>query len=1180
MSEQSANEQTPNHVPGQPLPSGGALEKSPARPRRRWGRRIGLALIVVFALLAALIAAAPYLISTTAGSHFALSLVNRRIHGVLQLQSLSLSWSGPTTLQGLRVLDPAQREVLKVDRVTAAPGVWGLITGPLDFNEIGISAARAVLYVNRDNEVSLLAAFEPRQPSPLRTRPSPLPEPRGRIVIQGATVRVVRENGPSYEVADLGGEIQLQTLSNLSGKLHGTFPEGAKLTTEADVRNLVAEGTLAPLQATGQLTVKTDGAIQLGPLTRLLVPEQAVDGALTVNVQASGTASDLQADFAIAAAQLQTAERREAHAAPVDLQVKGQASRKGDTIAAQADLAGEAGTARTKLTYRVAQQPVSVSADQVLSAVLTGKRVDLPDFSVDVQGQLDLARLQKAVPNLLKVRAGQEITAGTLEVSQVSIQGGAEPSASGGIELKDITAVSDGRTARLAPISLGFDVALRSGSGLQIDRAELKSSFAAVQAKGSVSDLQATCRSNLGKLQEELGQVFDLSRFDLNGELASELRLSRASDERVDVSLDATVNSLRLGSHDKRFDLARLTLRQAGFLTLADRAVTRFDVSSADADLDGQVLLAATGWYDLQKHAFRGDANVKHADLGFLASRADALGLSELSRYGGTLALQTTAERTAGDQPITANGNLTAQNLAVDGQPLVEGDAKLAWTHVQVVPETSRVEADAVRLESAPANLDVQHVRWQGSQTLDLSADVKVSADLARLMRVIGAVAKMEKPPAIAGTLALDSRLATAKQVVTVAARGGVDELAVGAGEQTIREKRLDFDADGKLEQQRDKLTLTRLKLTAAPLSAEISGSVARYSTDRVLALQGHYDASWEQLTALLHELVPATAQTVIVKGKSTSEFKITGPLHEPDAQPPFRGLKSGLEIGWASAELYGVDLGAAKLSPTLAKGKVTLPRTAIPATGGKVNVAGVIDFAPPEPTLNIAGKLRVLDNVPLTPQVATSLLSWISPVFLHVARIEGRVNLQAADVRLPLSAAIKTSGDAQGVLDLQKVKLAPAGLLGELAGLAGHTRQEPAPVTFGKLAFVIKDGRVRYDDLTLTFPGSFDLKFHGSVGFDSTLDLVVSIPVRGPLLERLGMKGPALEAVEQFSDLRVDVPLVGTREHPQLDLSKVDKEKLLKQLVVPAKPEKAIEDLLKKAPVGGKEGQGGRRGK
>ncbi|MBN2446278.1 MAG: hypothetical protein JXO22_06115, partial [Phycisphaerae bacterium] len=89
-----------------------------------------------------------------------------------------------------------------------------------------------------------------------------------------------------------------------------------------------------------------------------------------------------------------------------------------------------------------------------------------------------------------------------------------------------------------------------------------------------------------------------------------------------------------------------------------------------------------------------------------------------------------------------------------------------------------------------------------------------------------------------------------------------------------------------------------------------------------------------------------------------------------------------------------------------------------------------------------------------------------------------------------------------------------------------------------------------------------FELRFYGSVGLDDTLDLVVSIPVRPALLKRLGVTGPLDEYASVLAATRIDIPLVGTRQKPQLDFSRVDTKALVEQ-AVKATAGKALEQGL-----------------
>jgi hypothetical protein len=78
-----------------------------------------------------------------------------------------------------------------------------------------------------------------------------------------------------------------------------------------------------------------------------------------------------------------------------------------------------------------------------------------------------------------------------------------------------------------------------------------------------------------------------------------------------------------------------------------------------------------------------------------------------------------------------------------------------------------------------------------------------------------------------------------------------------------------------------------------------------------------------------------------------------------------------------------------------------------------------------------------------------------------------------------------------------------------------------------------------------------FDLVFYGSVGFDDSIDLVVSVPVGERVLEKVGVRGSSgLNYAKLLTGLRVDVPLVGTRQNPRLDFSQVNVKSLLDQAI------------------------------
>jgi len=118
--------------------------------------------------------------------------------------------------------------------------------------------------------------------------------------------------------------------------------------------------------------------------------------------------------------------------------------------------------------------------------------------------------------------------------------------------------------------------------------------------------------------------------------------------------------------------------------------------------------------------------------------------------------------------------------------------------------------------------------------------------------------------------------------------------------------------------------------------------------------------------------------------------------------------------------------------------------------------------------------------------------------------------------------------------------------------------------VQAGGVDFYLKEGRLFYENFALTFGRDFDLRFHGSVGFDDTLDLAVSVPVRPTLLERLGVAGSTGEYARRLGKARVEIPIVGTRLKPRMDLAQVDLKPLIEEAARSAVSQ-GTDDLLER---------------
>ncbi len=1382
----------PTRTPTQP--NAKPDSKAVAPPPKRKSRKLRYFIFFFLILIVGLIALAPTLASLPPLTAYALTFANDQFAGRMSVKSIGLTWFGSTKIEGFTVCDPNRRDVISVPKIVCSNGLWNLARNWETFGDVTIESPKVELIFTKDNELTLAQAFAPRKPSPGQPPAGPLPQPRGKLVIKNGTIRVVQANGDAFEVTDFDGQFKVNTLGDLVGQIAAALTGGGRLSGDVSLQDLVRDGKLHPRQAKGTAKLSTDGLVKIGPLADIFAHQQGLEGTGTFKLDASFDAGTIRAALDAAVEKLQTRERAAAKAAPLDLALAGNLDVVGDKLNAKTKFSSQAGTATADLDYKITEKAPAIDAEQLLSAILTGQSINLPDFTLNAAADIDLATLQKAVPGLLTMGEGRQITSGKLTVEKVVVTGGSSAAAQGSVHVRDVAASNAGKTVRLEPMTLAFDAGLVPEKGLQIREADLKTCFANVKGSGAATNLKATYDANLSRLKQELSQIIDMTGYELAGDVTGSVELARASEDRVNVTMQTTGNGIKYTSKDGTLDLQKASISETGFLALNKNQVQSFTAEKAQADIDGELLATAAGKFDLVKDAFNAQIDLQRADLGALgrrlaplglkdlaryagivvakaeASRASAkspilttgnftaenlavdgkpvgdrnitaewsgvqiatdgglnvdsaklesafaklnakairfersspflltgsvnviadlqrtaqaispivdmsgyqmagdltsnielarasddrvnvtmqttgnaikyttkdgtvetkkvnisqsgyltvnknqaqsftaekfqadidgellatgsgkfdllkqgfdaevdlqradlgalgrrlapLGMKDLARYAGNIVAKAKASRASANAPIDSSGNLTAQNLAVDGKPLADKNITAQWSGVQIANNGGLSVASA-KLESAFAKLAANGVRFENTTPVVLTGNIDVNADLQRTFQAIAPLASMQKPPDVSGQLAWSAKCGASGSAISLDGKGGIDQLEFGAGKNRVRAGKVGINCDAKLDPKTDRIDVTNASVASQFLNVSAKGNIDRFRKDCSLNLAGNYEAMWDTITVLIHELAPDTKKNVILTGRSASDFKLTGPISAPNIDPPFRMANGGAGVGWAKASLYGVDMGAANLAPTLRDGEIVLPDTAIPAAGGKVNLRGQVDLKPREPVLKIPGKLNALETVVITKELGEQLLSRINPIFSQMARVEGNVSFFTQDILLPLGDSLNTGGSGRGRIDLKNMKIQPGGILGDALALGGLNKSDLYTVTVSSVDFVIKNGRIFYDNLTMTFPGEFDLKFLGSVGFDGTLDLVMSVPVRPAMLDKLGVKIGGADIAKRFAGVRINIPLSGTREHPKLDFAKVDKAALLKG-IVPDTPEKAVDTVLK----------------
>ena len=1114
------------------------------RPHRKRRRRIVITALGI--ILAAAIWSIPTVLSTGAGTRFVLGFVNERIRGTVELEGLSLSWTGHSRATGLVVLDPDGREVLRVEGAEIPGGLWQLLTDAERFDRAELVQPTARLYLDPQGVPSLAEAFQSVDPP---TEPAgELPALRGTLTVRNGRATLIRPDGTSYEVSGMDATIDVDTLDRLRGVVH-VLPQGGggKVLAEWDLTSLTSSGEPGLDRAEGTFAVQTDAPVELAPLFDLFGGGGQA-GQVAGDLKGTLRGGEVGLVLAIEARELRSTGREWSNIRPIDLQLAGTMTAAPGTFAGRADLTGEPGEVHASFTYRDGQAD-RPDIGKALAQLLRGRPVALPDFSLNATGHVDLPRLGQAVPSLLKLLPDVQIAAGTLQAKEIAIQGGPRPTARAEVLLTNLTAMTKGGPLVCGPVSLTVDAQMDAKVGLEIRRAAFWSDFGTLDAWGTLADLRVDFQTDLAQVRSKLGRVFDLESLPRAGALSAELQVSSHGDDRVDVAVDATVKGfeLRDGKRVLRVDSARL--RQTGHLRLNEQTLAGAVIADATVEIERELSAKLSGNVLLNEPGFRLKVNVAQADVAALLARAEQFGvpLPDAKRYSGTVQVDAEIVRDAKTRDLRSSGKAAVTAPQVDGQAVAGRRVDLVWSGLVHRSKTGQVNADAVTLRSEIAELHAKQVQFVSGKDLSAEGKIVVLADLRRCLAAAAAVAEWEEPPRLDGQLTWTGQAASDGDTFRITGTGKIDEFRIGEGDKPLRQKELTFSHGLGVDSRKEIITVESVEITSSPLWLKLAGTIRSFRSDWQMDLAGQYKGSGEELTRLLHEFAPATAETVSLAGKTGGDITIAGPAYRPKDRPVYRGLTVRTDVGWDRAAIGGVPVGKATFAPVLHDGRLVIPDATAATSGGTARLGGVLDLRGATPTYRLTGPRNVLEDVQITREIGRELLSRFNPVFSQITSIEGSVTLEVADIDVPLGEMLTKKARGRGTLDLRRLKVRPEGILRLMLQFDGGASQR-MPVLADVVKFSIRDGRIHYSNFTLALPDGSRAIFHGSVGFDDTVDLAVSVPVTAGLLRLRGIRGQTADYARVLSNVRVTIPILGTRLQPRFALGELDVGPLIRQ--------------------------------
>ncbi len=868
------------------------------RKKRRWLRR----LLYLTGLLLILVLLSPYLISTGPGTSLVMAVVNSQIRGKASIDDLSMGWFGTTEIRGLKLLDGNGREVFNAREITYPGGMWQMITSAEDFGRLGVKSPETIIYLKPGGGISLADAISSPKPASPKPEGKPLPDFRGKVVLENGSVLVVSPDGRRYRVSQINGELSVNSLNDIQGQLEMETDDSGMVTSKVVLRDMAAGGRVKLKQANGSIVIRTERPMAAGAIAQFFTGK-----------------------------------------------------------------------------------------------VCRGGKVNFTSETIFKSGKIESF----------------------------------------------------------------FDATLTDVQALECDGSE-------------TVPFNMTCKGNA---------------------------------------------------------------------VLQDTAlVWQVDMAGSSNELN----LTVSGEADIQNKTFTCTSRGGIPDLAAFSGLAEAFGMDRLKGYSGSVDISADFACLAAGGPVVSSGNLIADGLHYKNRIIGDGKANLAWEDLSTPTASEAMKIKLLELDSGIATAKISDLDIYPGDKATASGKANVTADIQACLDAIAPFAQWKKTPKLAGKLDWFGTAETAGDLLTFLGNGNVAGFRVGEGEKAVVEDLMAFTANIELNNATAGINVKKFHLSSKLLTVNMTGTVEDYKVARKLDFSGHYSGSWQQLTALIHQLAPDTAESVSFAGTTSSDFTITGTAYDPQLRPAYHDVTAQSGIGWDSGNLFGFSIGKALISSSLSDGQLRIPVTEIPAAGGKMRLGGLVDLRTETPLLQMPGKLVLLEDVRINAEVGKQLLSRFVPVFGKLHSLEGEITMTTTDLQFPLGEAIKQSGSGSGVIDLSRIRMQPEGVMKELLRLGGLGDTEQYDVKASDLNFAVKDGRIHYKDFSLNFADVYDLKFSGSVGFDNTVDAIISVPIKSALLEKLGIKGSTLDFARALEGMRVDLRLTGTRDNLKLDYSKINTSELI----------------------------------
>lgn len=689
---------------------------------------------------------------------------------------------------------------------------------------------------------------------------------------------------------------------------------------------------------------------------------------------------------------------------------------------------------------------------------------------------------------------------------------------------------------------------------------------------GTLNAGGAVAMAEDGILIQDLSIKSDILELDGSGELRHNIADSEENSSSQQVEVKGAVDVAKLTSSLRETLAIHQDVQiQSGRVTFGLKASAKPSAETALNAGDSESLIRPVSLIRNETQLGQWQLVVKTEDIAALRAgqpisvdstvRVDAVGsfvesLPELSRARLTagfgtidLAPDKSAWKVSGNVQPTALWQQLQQFSSIP-QPGLQGDVSfqslvsmqgetIQLTDLQV--NSSDVKASSAALEITPTNPATSmlngtvHVEGIGSALKTLLApwhDASWLSDRANVISDLTATPTREIELAVRITPESVANLQR-PNVLSVSRpqprSSAVSHSAMAESSFAIDEADVQLSMLAKKAGQQFDIQKGFIKLPG--LLALIQGTVSVPDGDLVLDLTA--DTTYD-LEILSRRLLTADSG-ISISGQGKDVFQLSGSPSALSGVSQRRGagsgnsaalLKGAGNVGWASANVWGLQIGEANVQASLENSLLRSTPIQCAVNGGQLNIMPQYDLAGSQLQLGTGSRVQ---NLQLTSELCRTWMGYVAPMLADTADVSGTVSARVERFLWDFNAS--ENSDVQAQLTIHQAQASPGSSLASLlevvdllrrSGDAGQSlTQRSLVLPEQTIPVQVRQGYVVHDGLVMDLNG-YRMRTSGAVGLNKQLQMTIDVPLEKSTADGAGRS--------------IKVPLRGTISSPQPD--------------------------------------------